>query len=537
MKLYPEGWIFQAKNEAERLLGLFLETNLPEEWAGFANYAFISADANRRSFGEWDFIILTPRANLFLVELKDNPKLYEEKGRLFAIYNTENKPKDVTKQLTENYATFLSNLKNTGLPQVRSRIIFISLRYSVSSSLTLPSSSIFDVNSEPSAFSAAVRSLLKIEADSHDSGFDIQTAKGRFFSTVGLIPSVDNISNQERSYVARENVSYKFLKNLSISHYRNSNVITVDAPPGSGKTQIGLAAIDDAIQNNQNVIYASHTRALAANIAEEFGQVDQVNHSVWRAKTGNSTTVLTGSIYGLEDFIRTSPNQGLFATIVIDEAHDIELQTINRFIQLTSSGSSSRYFLLSDRAQGIFFENLSRASSTDIFSATYFLHSTYRCSKKITELLNGLHLRDQPIDCQNNVEGDVRLLAYPHAEAAYAFIDQCIQDFCQKGAHPSQFAVLVPSAQHVESALSSFPGSCTADAEGWRDSIVVDSVIRFKGYARDCVFVPCFFSDRREMDDQSLRRLIYSCAGRAREIVVILTDLITRDRLAPFMPS
>jgi len=537
MKLYPEGWLLQSKNEAERLLGLFFEANLPDAWAGFANYSFLSSDRARRTFGEWDFIILTPKANLFLIELKDNPKLFEDKGRLFALYKADEKPKDLSKQITDNFAAFVSNLKTSGLPPVKSRIFLISMRYKITGSLMLPSSSIFDPDSQPSAYAAAVLSMQTIEADSPISSFDFDGTKSRFFSAVGLVPSVDNISNQERSFVAKANGSYSLLKNLMISHGKNPHKLTIDAPPGSGKTQIGLAAIDEALQSGENVIYASHTRALAANIAAEFGKAEVINHSVWRAQTTEGTLLLTGSIYGLEDYIRSSTNHTKFSVVVIDEAHDIESQTINRFIQLTAASKHSRYLLLSDRAQGIFYENPESSLGSDTYSASYFLHGTYRCSQKITELLNNLALREKPIVCQNNIDGEVRLVVYPKLDDAYEFIRQCVDDFCEKGAHPSQFAVLVPTAQHVERALSVFPTSSSADSEGWRDKTVVDSVIRFKGYARDCVFIQCFFNDAREIDDHALRRFIYSCAGRAREVVVIVCDPKTEMQLAKYVPK
>ena len=316
-----------------------------------------------------------------------------------------------------------------------------------------------------------------------------------------------------------------------------SRVVRVQATAGSGKTQLALQLLQDAVGKSHAVGYVCYNRALADHIRSIAPP---------RADISNFHELAVESYrrhHGEPDF----SDAGVFATIataytsacaaapprfdvlIIDEGQDFEPEWIESLSGLLNVGGF--LYLMDDDDQRLY-----ERPGFDIPDAvTVSCRDNFRSPRSICDVINALELASSSVRSMNGFKGDIpgfhpyganhNVLARTEAAVAgllaRGFALQDIVVLTYKGRARSE---LLGQAQLGPYRTSQFTGKYTREGQPvWTEGVLlVDSVYRFKGQSAPAVVLTeVDFDQLRDIDR---KRLFVGMTRAQMALEVVLSE-------------
>ncbi|PYE22636.1 uncharacterized protein DUF2075 [Rhizobium sp. PP-CC-3A-592] len=312
--------------------------------------------------------------------------------------------------------------------------------------------------------------------------------------------------------------------------------MTISGGAGSGKT---VLAIEKALRSSaagRRTLLTCFNAPLANYLKEVC--TDRSNlvvasfHSICRALAEQSGTSLPKNVgpeyfntllpEALIEAVMESPELG-FDTIIVDEGQDFRDSWLNALRLCLRDVPDSEFYVFYDDNQRLFAQDDSfiRALPQSGISLTRNLRNT----RKIHILMSKWYLGKSSRAAGPEGEA-VGIIKVKRPDLAIARVSERVLQLVRSGqATPGQIAVLTGRASDVESGLFRIAGLETCRADSFHpERIVFDTVRRFKGLSRPCVFV-------LGIEDILEPELVYVATSRAN---LLLEVAGTEDDLRRF---
>jgi hypothetical protein len=300
--------------------------------------------------------------------------------------------------------------------------------------------------------------------------------------------------------------------------------IYIDGPAGSGKTQIGIQLAVKVAREGRSAAICTHTKAMRDEIGRGLGGL-LIPGDVWIVKAPYAGRIIIGTVLGVSKFIDDEsvdfPSSDV-DTVVIEEAHAIPSERIEKLRSRLSIGVVPHLYLLVDARQHI--------HKVQEFTINFDLAGTYRMPRRICDFINEFHAPEYSVMTHNRHEGEVVIQS--HFETDQDATDSAIkiarEMIAESGLDGSQLAILIMSNQtELGSMKKLLPDFRTMDDDDYKSYPIVETVSRFQGFSRPMVFLV----NIREEDPQRLRGYIYLAATRSSDTFAIFTRKITGLRI------
>ena len=243
----------------ERDILRLLEQGLDDRFDVFHNVPWSGMQGDQQSFGEYDFVIVSPGGQLLILEIKSGDVIESDVG-LTKQYGRQG-PKDIGHQMRRMHSSLLQRIDNGDLPQVHVGAMLVLPDYfSQGSSVGYPPDRMVDASQidqlcQRISASFPVHALpedqrqrvLDFLANRFEVRPDVATHIGQVQQATtqlasGLATWVPRITHAEQLY-------------------------QIEATAGSGKTQLALALLSQAAAQGRNARYVCFNRPLADHLA------------------------------------------------------------------------------------------------------------------------------------------------------------------------------------------------------------------------------------------------------------------------------
>ena len=108
----------------------------------------------------------------------------------------------------------------------------------------------------------------------------IENSNTELFNSDGIHDEIDNVSDKELNLVLESDSS----QDEVILESKTSNLTVVRGPPGTGKSQVIVNLISDALTNNKKILVVCQKRAALEVVKQRLGQVDLDRYVVFLEK-------------------------------------------------------------------------------------------------------------------------------------------------------------------------------------------------------------------------------------------------------------
>jgi hypothetical protein len=277
--------------------------------------------------------------------------------------------------------------------------------------------------------------------------------------------------------------------------------MTISGGAGSGKT---VLAIEKALRSSaagRRTLLTCFNSPLANYLKEvckdRSNLVVASFHSICLILAEQSGTSLPKNV-GREFFntllpealieaVTESPELG-FDTIIVDEGQDFRDSWLNALRLSLQDGPDSEFYIFYDDNQRLFAQDDSFISALP--QSGISLTRNLRNTRKIHVLMSKWYLgkSSRAVGPEGEAVGVIKV---KRPDLAMARVSERVLQLVRSGqATPGQIAVLTGRASDVDSGLFRIAGAETCRADSFHtERIVFDTVRRFKGLSRPCVFV------------------------------------------------
>jgi hypothetical protein len=353
-----------------------------------------------------------------------------------------------------------------------------------------------------------------------------------------LVPDVSALIGQSRTlYTRLAGGLAHWARRIECQPFR----LRVIGTAGSGKTQLALQVLRDAVAAGRRPLYVCYNRPLAdhvALIAPEQATVatyHQLCDRIQRAAGRVPDFSQPGAFRALERFMsdhQPGPDW-LFDELVIDEGQDFQADWREHLLKLLRP--DGRAWWLEDPLQNLYGRPPAELPGWIVLRA----ETNYRTPKDILERLNRLLGDDCRIEAGSPVAGtEVDLLSYADPDdlldktktaitraLGAGFRKDRIALITYRGREHSRFTALDRLGPH---GLKSFGGrydlfGSPVYSEG---ELLIDSVYRFKGQSAPCVVFTEI--DFEQLDEAAVRKLFVGMTRATMKLVLVVSERAAR---------
>lgn len=539
-KIIPEGWqALQATGAAQREIETLarLAATLPDAYTVYHGVHWTRVHQGHALVGEIDFAIVNPAGNLLLIEQKSG-FLSETPDGLAKQYGGKEKP--VTVQMTRSAESLRARLHawcHGDKPHLDSLLYCPDYAVKHPGTAGIDPARIVDAGRREQ-LAHTIRSLLP----EHDPARPLAEDIHRFLrNELRLVADVATVAGQARTLYTRLSGGLaEWARCIECEPFR----IRVIGTAGSGKTQLALAVLQDAVNAGRRPLYVCYNRPLADHIAliapagSTVATYHQLCDRILRASGQVPDFTQPGAFQALEAFMTGyAPDEnGLFDELIIDEGQDFQPAWRDNLLKLLKV--DGRAWWLEDPMQ-----NLYARPPVDLPGWVVLRAQTnYRGPRDILDFLQRV-LGDEPaIEAGSPLDGsDVEILTYAdHADlmdktkAAITaglkagFKKDMIAVLTYRGREHSVFTPLDKLGPH---ALKAFTGQydllgSPLYADG---DLLIDSVHRFKGQSAPCIVFTEI--DFEELDEAAMRKLFVGMTRATMKLVMVVSERAARSML------
>ncbi|NMG77144.1 ATP-binding domain-containing protein [Aromatoleum diolicum] len=536
-RIHPEGW---RQIPASGALARELETlatlaeSLPDDHAVYHGIHWTRINRDHALFGEIDFIVVGPSGKLLLIEQKSG-FLDETPDGLVKTYAKAKKNVSVqmarsADHLRERLTVFLKG------HAARLDTLLYCPDYTVRQpgSAGLDPARIVDA-SRREHLAAIVQSLLRDEVRDRVVLDNIE----RFLADqLELVPEVNAIVGQaEALYTRLAGGLAEWARRIEMTPFR----LRVTGTAGSGKTQLAMAVLRDALKAGRRPLYVCYNRPLADHIAliappgGEVATYHQLCDRVLRAHGEIPDFSRPDAFARLEAAFRElDPGDAWrFDELIVDEGQDFREEWRDALLRLLRP--DGRAWWLEDPLQNLYGRpEVALPGWVRITS-----ERNYRSPGDIVAALNRMLPLAQPLEAGSPLTGsDVEILRWKDATElidqtkramtraiGLGFRREMIATITFRGREHSLFTPFDHLGPHR---LKAFTG--TYDLLGnpvYTDGdFLIDSVYRFKGQAAPCVIFTEI--DFAQLDPLTVRKLFVGATRAGMKLILVVSEQAAR---------
>ena len=306
---------------------------------------------------------------------------------------------------------------------------------------------------------------------------------------------------------------------------------------GSGKTQLALKVLGDAVVAGRRPLYVCYNRPLADHItlisppASTIATYHQLCDRILRSTGQTPDFTQPGAFQALEDFMAAYQpgDEWQFDELIVDEGQDFQPAWRDALLKLLRS--NGRAWWLEDPMQNLYGRAPVELPGWVVLRA----QTNYRTPRDILGYVQRLIGSEQVIESGSPLDGsDVEILTYDgHADLmdktktaitrglGAGFKKDMIAIITYRGREHSSFTPLDKLGPH---ALRAFTGKydllgSPVYSEG---DVFIDSVHRFKGQSGPCIVFTEI--DFEELDEMALRKLFVGMTRATMKLVLVVSE-------------
>lgn len=532
-KIIPEGWqelavTGAAQREIETLA--LLAKALPDTYTVYHGVHWTKVHQGHALVGEIDFAIVNPAGNLLLIEQKSG-FLSETPEGLAKQYANKEKPVPVQMaRSAEALRNRLFNYCKADKPHLDSLLYCPDYTVKHPGTAGIDPARIIDA-SRRELLAQVIRSLLPEQDPARPVADDVH----RFLcNELKLVADVSTlVGHAQTLYTRLSGGLTEWARCIECEPFR----LRVIGTAGSGKTQLALNVLQDAVQAGRRPLYVCYNRPLADHVAliapagASVATYHQLCDRILRSSGQVPDFSQPGAFQALETFMaRYQPDENwLFDELIIDEGQDFQPAWRDNLLRLLKP--AGRAWWLEDPMQNLYGRPPVELPGWVILRA----QTNYRTPKDILGFLQRLVGPKQSIEAGSPLDGsDVEILTYAnHADlmektkAAITeglkagFKKDMISVVTYRGREHSAFTPLDKLGPH---ALKAFTGQYDLlGSPVYSDGdLFIDSVHRFKGQAAPCIVFTEI--DFEELDDAALRKLFVGMTRATMKLMLVISE-------------
>lgn len=519
--LREDGGLYRELDVLERL-----RHGLPEGYEIFHEVTWHNVREGRDRHGEIDIVVLSPLGNLLLMEVKAGEVLLRE-GGVFKRYGS--KERDVALQCKVQYSAMMGKLKLAGLhPRIANCLVLPDYRVPAGQVVSIPRERIIGAD-EYDLLAVRVQEMLAI-----GGGASVEELRRFLCSEFRISPSIANLRDQLHG--ATERLSDGLATWVPrISH--PCGAVRVQATAGSGKTQLALRLLENAVAAGESALYVCFNRPLADCIASlaparaEVASFHELAVEYYRRNHGEPDFGDSGVFLKVagayhEDSENFAPKYEL---LVIDEGQDFDPQWVASLLPLLKP--SGRLYLLEDEAQRLYERDAFELSD----AVTLACNDNHRSPRAVCQVVNALGLVSPAIVGKSPYQGELpRFRRYASEAELFTRTAEAVDDLLQRGFELQDIVILTGHGLGRSRLLNSerigrfstrkFTGRYTREGNPqWSDGeITVESIYRFKGQSAPAVILSEI--DFTELTAQERRKLFVGMTRARLDAQLVLSS-------------
>lgn len=504
-----------------------LKDSLPDAYEIFHSVTWHTIHQGTDRHGEIDLVVLGPTGNILLIEVKAGDVILRD-GEIFKLYS--NKEHDVGRQCRVQYASILNRLQEAGIhPYVTNCLVLPDYKMGSASLVAFPRDRIVD-SDQYNTLGTIVRGFLTSGQGENDVDACRRFLNNEFRVSTKLSvlrdqvqSTTEQLSDGLATWVPRIDAP--------------SKTIRIQATAGSGKTQLAVRLLEDAIARGQSAIYVCFNRSLAdymARLAPTRANVANyhdlcVEH--FRRRHGEPDFSDPEIFQKVVNLYREDSEgfQARYDLLLIDEGQDFEpgwVETL--FPQLKDEGW---FYLMEDQDQQLYERDSFDLSEAVLISC----FDNFRSPKAICQAIDAFSLASQPIQSRGFYIGDVpgfHLYSSEHdlvkktAEVIDGLIARgfVIEDIVVLTGRGVKKSVVLKADQIGKYSTRRFTGrySTQSGLPEWTDGdLLVESVYRYKGQAAPVVVMTEV--DFTEMTPLERKKLFVGLTRATMAVEIVMT--------------
>jgi hypothetical protein len=531
--IIPEGWqqlavAGAAKREIETLAQL--AAALPDAYTVYHGVHWTRVSQGHALVGEIDFAVVNPAGNLLLIEQKSG-FLSETPEGLAKLY--ERKEKRIAVQMARSVEALRARLHafcHEDKPDLDSLLYCPDHTVRHPGSAGIHPARIVDA-SRRDQLAGIIRCLLPEGAPAGKLADEVH----RFLrNELRLVADVATLAGQARTLYTRLSGGLaEWARCLEFEPFR----LRVVGTAGSGKTQLALNVLHDAVAGGRHPLYVCYNRPLADHIrriapaeAAVFTYHQLADH-ILRASGQVPDFSQPRAFRALEDFMASHPPDDAWRCdeLIVDEGQDFQPAWRDALLKLLRR--HGRAWWLEDPMQ-----NLYGRPPVDLPGWVVLRAQTnYRTPRDILGTLRRLLGPGADIECGSPLDGsDVDILTYAgHADlmdktkSAIAralgagFRKDMIAVITYRGREHSAFTPLDHLGPHPLRAFSGQYDLLGSPVYSQGD-LFIDSVHRFKGQSAPCIILTEV--DFAELDEAARRKLFVGMTRATMKLFMVVSE-------------
>lgn len=523
---------------AGKVAELIVKKKLQDLPSGYSVIANVDIAAEGKS-SELDTVVVTPTGVIVVLEVKAGDLLADESGHVVRDYGLGGQ-KDIVKQLN----------RQGGI--ARNRLAALGKNLTIRSFLVLPTGKLdgFGIGIDPTRVIDANRmdELCNIILDcdrlphSHDVTKDTIV---QFLENHCVIKQSLSSISETLDIRCRELSS-----GLATWIPRIQSplaVVEVNAPAGSGKTQLALSLLQKAHQEKRSAWYINTTRNIAQKLqdhpinqhVEFIGTWHELAIEKTRAEDPAGVDAQSlGQYFNevSEAFVRKL-EEGSYSIdcIVLDDAQDLKSDWVAALTHALSSDGT--LYVLSDPN----FNNNETVEFTESVRVTS--SETARIPQRVTQVINELALSLSPLISTSPYQGEIpAFFTYDSSAQLLKETRRAVDEARKEGFADDQIAILTMKGRHsskilcsptfgsekysLKQPLDEFKNGRQLFSDG---TLFNDTVRRFKGLQAPCIILTEV--DFEELDDQAKSLLYLGMTRASMSLKLVLSECLAKQVL------
>lgn len=512
-----------------------LERSLPKHITVFHGVHWSRLENGLAGIGDIDFIALSARGSMLLVEQKSGWLSETDKG--------------LAKRFRGKTVTIQVHLDQT-IAALRQRLLPLHLQsdaaisyllfcpdYSIKSAASagLDQSQIVDSNARSQLGERIVALLDRLDQQSPESNADAPRLHRFLANELELVPDASALVGRANELFTRMSEGLAtWARRFEISPFR----LRVVATAGSGKTQLALGLIAQAREQGKRVLYVCFNRPLADHInaavpegAKVYTYHQWCQHRIRAA--GEKIDFSQAAVFDwLAERSAQLPITGDDSTdcLIIDEGQDFSPQWRDDLFRLVDSAAGQIWWL-EDPMQNLYDRPVAAPADWPKLSAMV----NYRSPRTVVEFLNHHLMVDQQIQGAGPMAGrEIECLTYRDDEGLQSQTKHAISLALRAGFRREDVVVITMVGIARSTLLNrtslgphrfkAFRGKYDlfGNPEYTDGDVLIDTVYRFKGQSAPCVILTEL--DFETIDDATRRKLFVGMTRASMHLLLVMTD-------------
>lgn len=532
-RIIPSGWReMRATGSAERELETLalLADALPDSCTVYHGVHWTQIEHGLSAFGEIDFIIVAPSGRMLVIEQKSGV-LEEGREGIAKVY--AGKAKKIPVQILRSVGA----LRQRYARRRRGAALFIDyLLYCPDYTVRQPEIAGIEPERIVDATRRAllptiIESLLRpAEAESPEAEH-IHRFLGE---TLELMPEIGAVAGEARTLYTRISGGLAtWGRRVELEPFR----LRIVGTAGSGKTQLALAVLRDAVAAGRRALYVCYNRPLADHLAQiaprevEVATYHQLCDRVARSRGATPDFTKPGVFAELESGFAAAPLDGAwqFDELIVDEGQDFLEPWVAALLRLLRP--NGRAWWLEDPMQNLYGRPAVGLPGWALLRSD----TNYRSPRDVLGDINRFVGLDRPIEAGSPLSGSgVEILTYSDDNGLITCTKEALARCIGAGFKRSMIAIvtfrgrehsaLTPLRELGPIALRAFTGSydligSPVYSEG---EVTIDSVYRFKGQSAPAVVFTEI--DFEALDALATRKLFVGATRAMMKLVLVISE-------------